>query len=606
MLQFHSRIVDYLFPKSNNSTLLFPAVYGIRAIGIIVVVLKALNIPFIKGGSLGYSILFVVSGYLITESMMRRIEKENKLDLVKFYKNRASKIFPSLVLMVLIFSILLAIFRRSLLPQFRADFITGLLGFENWWQIFKYGNLGAESPLGFLWALSAVIQMIIVWSLILWCIHSFLKDDRMPLIAAGALALISFVLMAVLYNSETPARALLGTDTRCFSFFIGAALACYTGNPRDRIWEYPVFIMDILGVVSMIALVLMVVLSSESKMLSVGFNLLASLFTACILLSAFRPSSVLARFLGFTPFSLIGKASYGIYLWHMPFILLLRLENGGKWWVILIALILMGIMAAVNARFVEGPIRRGVIADTYRIIDGTPKSTYEKQEYKRAIAKTRIALIVGLMLLLLSLISIFLISNNAGENGGITPSNQGGNSGAQGENNEGGGEEAYTLPKSFNDTNTLFVGDEFALNAQAALIDNIPNITADIAASRYSTSAGPIFEAYSNGGWEGDIVILSLSHAGELYDSLDDIRGRMRESQLLFIVNDRGSDWEQSNNSTISEFVNSNDNTYAIDWYGASENHPEYFDTEVGGLSQEGAAQYADLVKITVEAVLNN
>ena len=89
MLQFHSRIIDLLFPKSNNSTMMFPAIYGTRAIAIIFIVLSALNLPFARGGALGFSILFVISGYLFTESMMKGVEKENRLNLLKFYKNRA-------------------------------------------------------------------------------------------------------------------------------------------------------------------------------------------------------------------------------------------------------------------------------------------------------------------------------------------------------------------------------------------------------------------------------------------------------------------------------------------------------------------------------------
>ena len=607
MLQFHSRIIDYLFPKSNNSTMLFPAVYGIRALGIIAIVLSALGFGFIKGGSLGYSVLFVVSGYLFTESLMRGIERENRIDLVKFYKNRASKILPPLVLMLLLFSILLAVFRRGLLLQFRADLLPALLQFENWWQLFKYHAIDATSPLGFLWALSLMAQLIIVWSLIVWCIHRFLRDERVPLFVALGLAIISFIMFAILYKPESPVRAMIGTDTRCFSFFLGAALACYTGDPRDRIWEYPVFIMDILGGISLIGLVMVMFFSTGDKTIWVASNLLISLCTACMLLSAFRPSSILARVLGFAPFSIIGKASYGVYLWHIPFILLLRVEQGGKWWAIVIALVLTAIAAALNSRFVEGPIRRGVISDTYRIIDSTPKSTYEKQEYKRAIQKTRIALIAALTLILLSLICVFGLPKASTPNDGSTkPSQESGGTGSTTGTGEENPEEGTPLPESFNDTNTLFIGDEFALNAHDTLIDNIPNITADIAGSRYSTSAGPIFEAYSNGGWEGDLIIISLSHSGEMYDSLEDIRGRMKDNQLLFIINDRGSDWEQSNNSKISDFVSVNENTYAIDWHGASENHPEYFNSETGGLSEEGAVVYTEIIKITIEAVLNN
>lgn len=604
MLQFHSRIIDLLFPKSNNSTMMFPAIYGTRAIAIIFIVLSALNLPFARGGALGFSILFVISGYLFTESMMKGVEKENRLNLLKFYKNRASKIFPPLVLMVLTYTILLALFRRELLPQMKSEFLPGLLQFENWWHIIKFNPAeNPVSPLGFLWALSVMVQLLMIWSLILWCINRFLPDERIYILAPAGLAFISFLLFAILYKQDDPARALYGTDTRAFSFLLGSALACYTGNPRDRIWKYPVFIMDILGGISLVALILMFFFAGSEKIVCVGTNLLASLFTACILLSAFRPSSILARVLGFTPFSMIGRASYGIYLWCVPFILLLRAEQG-KWWVMLIAIILTGIAAALSTRFIDAPIRRGIVSDTYRIIDGNPKSTYEKQEYRRALKRARIVLIVAAVLIILSLISLLLVSKAA------APSQEGGEQNTPSEGDEGGnsegGQGSSTMPSSFEDTNTLFIGDEFAINAHDTLVDNIPNITADIASSRYSTSAGPIYEAYSNGGWEGRLVIISLSHAGELYDSLENIREKMKEDQILFVVNDRGSEWEEANNVKITGFVGLNENTYAIDWYGASENHPEYFDSETGGLSQEGAVIYTELIKMTVEAVLNN
>ena len=124
--------------------------------------------------------------------------------------------------MVLTYTILLALFRRELLPQMKSEFLPGLLQFENWWHIFKFNPAeNLVSPLGFLWALSVMVQLLVIWSLILWCINRFLPDERIYILAPAGLAFISFLLFAILYKQEDPARALYGTDTRAFSFLLG-------------------------------------------------------------------------------------------------------------------------------------------------------------------------------------------------------------------------------------------------------------------------------------------------------------------------------------------------------------------------------------------------
>ena len=603
MLQFYNRIVNTLFPKSNNSTTFFPAIYGLRAVSVIGIILAALGISGVKGGMLGYTILFVVSGYLLTESIISQVEKENRVDILSFYKKRLSKMLPAFFAMIMISGILFSVLRREMMQGFRSDILPSVFQFNNWWQIFKHGVSAVfPLPLEHVWALSVLFQFVILWPLIIWLIFYFVRDERITLMIIGILAAGSFVLMAMFYRPENITHAYYGTDTRAFAFLIGGALAYYTGNPRDRIWKYPVYIMDILGGISIIGLLIMMhIVSKESVFLYRGGHLLAAIFTACILLSAFRPSSILARILSFTPLTWIGKASYGISLWYLPIIMIVDRGDGLKWWGMLLVIGIVAIFAGLSYRFIESPIRKGVIADSYRIIDGTPSSTYEKQEYKRTIKKVRIVLATVLSLLIISILCILLVPFDKinAVPPGYTPPN------LDGETIED--DSPIETPKNIKHANILFIGDEAVVVANDALVDAFPNILVDVAASRTSTSAGPIYEAYSNGGWRGEIVVIALGNTGELYDSLEDIKGRMEAGQLLFVVNTKSpeSDWEASNNTKVADFANANEGTYSVDWYCACEGHTEYFDEE-GNLSQEGQAAYAELLKETIDAVLKS
>lgn len=603
MLQFYNRIVNTLFPKSNNSTTFFPAVYGLRAVSAIGIVLATLGLSGVKGGMLGYTILFVVSGYLLTESIIGQVVKDNRVDILSFYKKRLSKMLPPFFAMLIITGILFSVLRREMMQGFKTDILPSLFQFNNWWQIFRHGvNAVFPRPLEHVWALSVLFQFVILWPLIIWLIFYFVRDEHITLMIIGILAAGSFVLMAMFYRSENITRAYYGTDTRAFAFLIGGALAYYTGNPRDRIWKYPVYIMDILGGISIIGFFIMMhFFSTESVFLYRGGHLLSAIFTACILLSAFRPSSILARGLSFIPLTWIGKASYGISLWYLPIIMIVDRGEGLKWWEILLSIGIIGLFSGLSYRFIESPIRRGVIADSYRIIDRTPSSTYEKQEYKRTIKKVRIVLATVLSLFIISILCILLVpfdEVNAVPPGYTEPN-------LDGETIED--DSPIETPKNVKSANILFIGDEAIVLANDALVDAFPNILVDVAASRTSTSAGPIYEAYSNGGWRGEIVVIALGNTGDLFDSLEDIKGRMEAGQLLFVVNTKSpdSEWEASNNAKVSDFANANEGTYSVDWYGACEGHNEYFDEE-GNMSQAGQKAYAELLRETVDAVLKS
>ncbi len=81
---------------------------GLRAVAIFLVLFYHLDLSLFKNGFIGVDIFFVISGYLITHSIIREIEV-NKFSIISFYHKRFRRIFPSLSV-VLLTTLLLGLF----------------------------------------------------------------------------------------------------------------------------------------------------------------------------------------------------------------------------------------------------------------------------------------------------------------------------------------------------------------------------------------------------------------------------------------------------------------------------------------------------------------
>ena len=71
----------------------------LRAIAVLAVIFYHAHIPFFRGGFVGVSIFFVISGYLITGIIKRKLA-DGTFSFLEFYENRVRRIFPALFAMV--------------------------------------------------------------------------------------------------------------------------------------------------------------------------------------------------------------------------------------------------------------------------------------------------------------------------------------------------------------------------------------------------------------------------------------------------------------------------------------------------------------------------
>jgi len=74
---------------------------GLRAIAVVFVVLFHFFPHYFSGGFVGVDIFFVISGYLMTKIICGKLDNEN-FSLIQFYLARVRRIFPALLLLLLV------------------------------------------------------------------------------------------------------------------------------------------------------------------------------------------------------------------------------------------------------------------------------------------------------------------------------------------------------------------------------------------------------------------------------------------------------------------------------------------------------------------------
>ena len=77
-----------------------PEIDGLRAFAVAAVIINHFNKDILPGGYLGVDIFFVISGYVITSSLLGRPSKDFKDFISGFYERRIKRLVPALSLFV--------------------------------------------------------------------------------------------------------------------------------------------------------------------------------------------------------------------------------------------------------------------------------------------------------------------------------------------------------------------------------------------------------------------------------------------------------------------------------------------------------------------------
>ncbi|WP_204079860.1 acyltransferase family protein [Mycobacterium riyadhense] len=334
-----------------------PALDGLRAIAVALVLVGHGGIPGVSGGFIGVDIFFVLSGFLITSLLLDELGRTGRIDLTGFWIRRARRLLPALVLMVLTVAAARELLPYQALTGLRSDAIAAFLWIANWRFVAQqtdYFTQGAPpSPLQHTWSLGVEEQYYLVWPILLIAVtlllaarakRYFAKTTvghvRFATFVIATLGAIASAAAAIVFTSDTTRdRIYFGTDTRAQALLVGAAASALLVRDwpslnrgwcliRTRWGRRIARLLPIVGLAGLAAITHYATGSAGEF----RHGLLIVVATAAVLVVApvaLEQRGLVARILAWRPLVWLGTISYGVYLWHWPIFLALNGERTG-------------------------------------------------------------------------------------------------------------------------------------------------------------------------------------------------------------------------------------------------------------------------------------
>ncbi|MEB3360780.1 MAG: acyltransferase family protein [Synechococcaceae cyanobacterium] len=325
-----------------------PEIDGLRAVAVLAVLINHLNPIWLPGGYLGVDLFFVISGAVVTGSLVTRPASTPRRFLMGFYARRFRRLLPALivniVVVALLFSALVNPGDSTFAPSLRTG-LSALFGVANLYLLRQGSNYFATdnhfNPFLHTWSLGVEEQFYLVWPIVLLLCGLGRKTQPMVRQRLGWVSLIlslaSLVSLAVLQARGQNDASFFLLSARFWELAAGA-LAWLVVSRRP---QQPQPSASAWGSLALLTLFLVLLFSPESWRIAAT---LACVACSVGLLIMLRGETGPGRWLAKPGPLAIGLSSYSLYLWHWPVIVLARWSVGINRWTVLPILLLIGLL----------------------------------------------------------------------------------------------------------------------------------------------------------------------------------------------------------------------------------------------------------------------
>jgi peptidoglycan/LPS O-acetylase OafA/YrhL len=296
----------------------YPALDGLRGFAILGVLLQH-NFSFLpipKFGWIGVDLFFVLSGFLITEILLKT--KEQKNFLPNFYIRRILRIFPLYYgSLILFFSL------APLVSQFKDQYSyysanQGMLWMhlQNWLYIAK-PKLDNHTVFSHFWSLSVEEQFYLVWPLLILACNKTKRLVALICIALLGSIVFRFLTWAYLGNGDT--NFLLQYMTRIDGLCVGSLIAVWRNisvqTAGKKLLRLGIVFLSLHGAALLISKIMF---PNIPHFTIFGYSTIAFSF-GFLLNFLIEKRNRLTKFLFENrPLKGLGKISYGVYVYHWP------------------------------------------------------------------------------------------------------------------------------------------------------------------------------------------------------------------------------------------------------------------------------------------------
>ncbi len=303
----------------------YPALDGLRGIAILGILIQH-NFSFLpipKFGWTGVDLFFVLSGFLITDILLRT--KDQKNFLPNFFIRRILRIFPLYYGLLIVFFVV-----TPLINQFKDQYTYYStnqnmlwMPLQNWLYITK-PKPHNDTVFNHFWSLSVEEQFYLLWPIIIFACK---KIQRLIIITYFILfGCIAFRLSTWLYFGNANINFLLQYMTRVDGLCIGSLIAIWRNISVETASKKLIRLGIILLSLHATAFILTKTIFSNVPHFTIfGYSTITIIF-GLVLIFVLEKENKLTKFL-FENRVLkgLGKISYGLYVYHWPTLVIFKI-----------------------------------------------------------------------------------------------------------------------------------------------------------------------------------------------------------------------------------------------------------------------------------------